>query len=905
MRRLREYKPAARKCFIMTSSEIRKSFMDFFKSKGHTIVPSASLMPSSPNLLFTNAGMNQFVPYFLGEEKNPFLRAADTQKCIRAGGKHNDLEDVGLDTYHHTFFEMLGNWSFGDYFKKEAIEWAWELLTDVWKFPKERLYATVYEPKEGEPSEFDAEAYGYWEAIFKKSSLDPKVHIKKCGKKDNFWMMGETGPCGPCSEIHMDLTPKGDTNGSLVNAGSPLCIEIWNLVFMQFNAEADGSFVPLKSRNIDTGMGLERVAGILATTKNFTDFSQISSNYNSDLFTDIFKHISYLSGKKYAGTLPRDPREMSTQELTDCVFRVLADHIRTLTFSIADGILPGNEGRNYVLRRILRRAVMYGKRIGLESGFFTRLAEPVIAKMSPVFPELEEQRKMILKTIESEETSFAKTIDRGLQLLDNITMTTGRISGEQAFILYDTYGFPLDLTQLIARERNMPVDEAGFEAAMERQRKLSREAQKREVISVLDSSEVENATQFVGYEAENLTDFKTKLTAIVEGEDFDYAIFPQTPFYAEKGGQVGDTGFIEINGHAHEIFDTQLDKAGHVLHKVRKGVLSKGMVGRDVVISVDAYRRRAIQRHHSATHILHWALRQVLGNHVRQKGSYVDPQRLRFDFHHFEAPTPEQLAEVEMLANKKILENSKITWRELPFREVPKGCMALFEDKYGAIVRLVEMGSFSQELCSGTHASATGDLGLIKILSEGAISAGTRRIEAVAGMAALEAVENMQSMLSDISKQLSCKFEEVNERLEKLSEAKATLEREIKVYRREGALKKAANIAESAIGKDGVCYMVSIVDSVENPSELRDMAVNVMKIRPGVVVLACAVGPKASVLASCSKEAVDAGVKAGDIIRALTAQLGGKGGGRPDFAQGGGSAENLVSVIDKFKAGLK
>ena len=878
--------------------------MDFFKSKGHTIVPSASLMPSSPNLLFTNAGMNQFVPYFLGEEKNPFLRAADTQKCIRAGGKHNDLEDVGFDTYHHTFFEMLGNWSFGDYFKKEAIEWAWELLTEVWKFPKERLYATVYEPRDGEPAEFDAEAYGYWVDIFNKCGLDPEEHIKKCGKKDNFWMMGETGPCGPCSEIHIDLTPAGDTKGALVNAGSPLCIEIWNLVFMQFNANVDGSFVPLKNKNIDTGMGLERVAGIFATTKNFTDFSRLASNYNSDLFTDIFKHISHMSGKKYTGSLPKDPRDMSQQELVDCVFRVLADHIRTLTFSIADGIIPGNDGRNYVLRRILRRAVMYGKRLGLERGFFTKLAEPVIAKMSPIFPELEQQKKMVIKTIENEENSFAKTIDRGLQLLDNITMTSGKISGEQAFILYDTYGFPLDLTQLIARERNMPVDEAGFESAMERQRKLSRDAQKREIISVSDASEVENATQFIGYEAENLSDFKTKLTAIVEGEDCDYLVFPQTPFYAEKGGQVGDTGFVELDGRAHEIVDTQTDKAGHILHKVRKGAIAKSSVGAEVLLSVDAYRRRAIQRHHSATHILHWALRQVLGNHVKQKGSYVDPERLRFDFHHFEAPTPEQLREVEVLANKKILENSKITWRELPFREVPKSCMALFEEKYGAIVRIVEMGGFSQELCGGTHASATGDLGFLKIVGESAISAGTRRIEAVAGMAALGCVEKMQDALAGVSQQLSCKSEEVGARLEKLVAAKTELEREVKVFRRENAAKSAKKIADNAVVKDGVAYMVAIV-SAENPAVLRDMSVGIMKEKAGVVVLGCAFGDKATVLASCSPEAVSSGVKAGDIVKNLTAALGGRGGGKPDFAQGGGSAAELKAVFAQFENSLK
>ncbi len=888
----------------MTSAELRKSFMDFFKSKGHTIVPSASLMPSSPNLLFTNAGMNQFVPYFLGEEKNPFLRAADTQKCIRAGGKHNDLEDVGFDTYHHTFFEMLGNWSFGDYFKKEAIEWAWELLTEVWKFPKERLYATVYEPAEGEPSEFDSEAYAYWVEIFNKCGLDPEVHIKKCGKKDNFWMMGETGPCGPCSEIHIDLTPNGDTKGALVNAGSPLCIEIWNLVFMQFNAEVDGSFVPLKNKNIDTGMGLERVAGIFATTKNFTDFSTLASNYNSDLFTDIFTHISRMSGKAYKGTIPQNPRDMSEQELIDCVFRVLADHIRTLTFSIADGIIPGNDGRNYVLRRILRRAIMYGKRLGLERGFFTKLSEPVINKMSVVFPELEQQKKMVIKTIENEENSFAKTIDRGLQLLDHITMTSGKISGEQAFILYDTYGFPLDLTELIARERGMPVDVEGFEVAMERQRRLSREAQKREIISVSDASEVENATQFIGYEAENLQDFKTKLTAIVEGEDCDYLIFPQTPFYAEKGGQVGDAGYVEVDGIAHEIVDTQIDKAGHVMHKIRKGALKKNMVGREVSVTVDAYRRRAIERHHSATHILHWALRQVLGNHVKQKGSYVDPERLRFDFHHFEAPTAEQLKEVETLANKKILENLKISWRELPFREVPKSCMALFEEKYGAIVRIVEMGNFSQELCGGTHSSATGDLGFIKILSEGAISAGTRRIEAAAGMAALECVEKMQNTLSAVSQQLSCKADEISSRLEKLVSAKAELEKEVKSFRKGNAAKLAGEIAGSAIDFNDIAYMVAVVD-VENPNEMRDLSVKIMKEKSGVVVLGCAFGEKATVLASCSAQAIEASVKAGDIVRQITAKLGGKGGGKPDFAQGGGSSENLRAVFEEFKNSLK
>lgn len=889
----------------MTSAEIRKSFLEFFAGKSHTIVPSASLMPTSPNLLFTNAGMNQFVPYFLGQEKSPFLRAADTQKCIRAGGKHNDLEDVGFDTYHHTFFEMLGNWSFGDYFKKEAIEWAWELLTDVWKFPKERLYATVYNPGDGDPSEFDAEAYSHWEKIFKDCGLDPETHVKKCGKKDNFWMMGETGPCGPCSEIHIDLTPAGDSNGTLVNAGSPYCIEIWNLVFMQFNAEPNGSYVPLKHRNIDTGMGLERVAGIMATTKNFTDFTKLPSNYDSDLFSDIFKTITHMSAKTYNGTIPANPADMSAQELTDCVFRVLADHIRTLSFSIADGIMPGNEGRNYVLRRILRRAVMYGKRLGLEYGFFAKLAAPLIEKMSPFFPELAEQKKVILKVIENEENSFAKTLDRGLQVLDDITVNEGRISGEQAFILYDTYGFPLDLTQLIARERNMPVDVKGFEVEMERQRERARNAHKSEIISVTDISEVERSTQFVGYLPENLRDFKTTISAIIVGDGYDYLIFPQTPFYAEKGGQVGDTGFVEINGVAREIFDTKMDTAGHILHKVRKNVFKPDCINAEVTLNVDVSRRKAIQRHHSATHILHWAMRQVLGFHVKQAGSYVDAERMRFDFTHFEAPSKEQLREIESLANKKILENLPIKWRELPYREVPKNCLAFFDEKYGAVVRMVEMGDFSRELCGGTHAEATGELGLIKIVAEGAISSGTRRIEAVAGTAALERIDEAQNTLSEIAHALSCKPEDTKARVEKLICAKSDMEKELKSFKRREAEKSAKSISDEAIIKDGIPWMVKIVD-VENPNMMRELAVGIDRERPGgVVVLGGKFAEKASIVALASKNAIDNGISAGNIIKSLAEKIGGRGGGKPDFAQGGGNPENLKRAFEEFSNSLK
>ena len=889
----------------MNSSEIRQSFFDFFESKGHTIVPSASLMPSSPNLLFTNAGMNQFVPYFLGDVKAPFKRAADTQKCIRAGGKHNDLEDVGFDTYHHTFFEMLGNWSFGDYFKKEAIHWAWELLTKVWKMPKERLYATVYEPKAGEPAEFDAEAYGYWEEIFKSEGLDPKVHIKKSGKKENFWMMGETGPCGPCSELHIDLTPNGDTQGALVNSDSPLCIEIWNLVFMQFNAQEDGTFVPLASKNIDTGMGLERIAGIMATTKNFTDFSVMASNYNSDLFTDIFKKISDMSGKTYSATIPADRSDMSLEELTDCIFRVLADHIRTLTFSIADGIMPGSEGRNYVLRRILRRAVMYGKRLGLKHGFFTKLADSVIEKMGPVFPELKAQRNVILKVLESEEKSFDRTLDTGLQLLDKITEKSSSISGEQAFVLYDTYGFPIDLTQLIARERKMEVDLEGFEAEMQKQRERARAAQKKEVITVADASEQGKATQFAGYDRANLENFSTKIAALVEGDDADFVVFEQTPFYAEKGGQVGDKGSFKIGDKEFEVLDTKANQAGVFLHKIAKACLDKKYVGESAILCVDQKRRRAIERHHSATHLLHWALREVLGTHVRQAGSYVDDQRMRFDFSHFEAISDADLKRIENLANSRILENAHVKKYEVPFTEVPKNCLAFFGDKYGAVVRVVDMG-FHAELCGGTHIDNLGEIGMIKIVSEGAIASGIRRIEALAGSAAYGYCEGLQDEIKKISEMLACKGGDLEGQLAKFIESKLETERELKKLKRENAGKEAKDLAGEIVEKDGVSWIVKQV-SAENTNELRELAVQIQKtskVESLAVVLGADIGGKGAILALCSEGALAKGVKAGDIIKTIAPMMDGRGGGKPDFAQGGGSAAKLADALNSFKAKL-
>ncbi|MBT5166975.1 MAG: alanine--tRNA ligase [Opitutales bacterium] len=880
----------------MTSDQIRQSFLDFFKSKQHSVVPSASLMPDAPNLLFTNAGMNQFVRYFLGDREAPFLRAADTQKCIRAGGKHNDLEDVGLDTYHHTFFEMLGNWSFGDYFKKDAIDWAWELITEVWKFPIDRLYASVYKPEEGDPAEFDQEAYDFWKAIFEKAGLDPDIHIVYGNKADNFWMMGDTGPCGPCSELHVDLTPEGDTQGRLVNADSPYCIEIWNLVFIQYNATPGGDLVPLKAKHVDTGMGFERVAGIIATSKNFTDFSTPPSNYNSDLFTSIFNKLEALSGHKYQRTLPEELDNISEIEQKDITFRVLADHARCLACSIADGILPGNESRNYVLRRILRRAVMYGRKLGLESGFFADLVPNVVEQLGHVFPELEKQKDIVQKIIKSEEDSFSKTLDRGLQLFEKIVTDENRISGISAFTLYDTYGFPLDLTELIAKQRGIAVDTAGFEVEMEKQRAKGRAAHTNIDILVSDGDSGD-ATIFVGFdeledEADILDIFKGK-----DGES--YLIANQSPFYAEMGGQVGDTGSALINGQDYRILDTTKDSAGRFLHKI-EGEL-RDIKGKTVFLSVDEERRKAIERHHSATHILHYALREVLGTHVRQAGSYVDPSRLRFDFSHFEGIKHEQLAQIEKICNERLLENRECNWFETPFVDKPEDVIAFFGDKYGDVVRVVDIGGFSKELCGGTHVRATGEIGLIKIASEFAIAAGTRRVEAIVGQTAYQHVIDVEATIARLSKDLSVPSGSLVKKIDSLIARNAELEKQLKSFQQKASGNLAEDLLKNAQDANGI-QLVKAVVNAENPHALRSLGSQIIgKLGEGLVVLGANIGGKVSVVAFSSPVSVAAGHKAGDIVRDLTTQLDGRGGGKPDFAMGGGTnAEKLKEVIEGF-----
>jgi alanyl-tRNA synthetase len=894
----------------MTSHEIRQSFLDFFKEKQHTIVPSSPLLPDAPNLLFTNAGMNQFVPYFLGQQKPPWNppRAADTQKCIRAGGKHNDLEDVGQDTYHHTFFEMLGNWSFGDYFKREAIDWAWELLVERWKFPKERLYATYFGGDDKIPA--DTEARDFWLQHL------PAEHVKPFGRKDNFWMMGDTGPCGPCSEIHFNIAPE---------KAEPQLQEIWNLVFIQFNANADGSFSPLPAKHVDTGMGFERVCGIIQCTNGLKDFSRRISNYETDVFRPIFDKLEQLSGKKYAGTLPteggthakaratdRAPvvgsgssqrvgegadadtrgRVCSPEQIKiDVAFRVIADHIRCLSFAIADGILPSNEGRGYVLRRILRRAVRYGRNLGFHEPFFYKLADVVAENFGQIFPEVRKNLDKIRQILRAEEESFNRTLDRGLALFEEeVARLLGnaraspksmQISGEFAFKLYDTYGFPLDLTELMARERGLTVDVAGFEKLMDEQRARAREdyEKKKSSITIVGERGDIAPTKFVGYDF-----LETDAVVLVSGTE---VVLDQTPFYAEAGGQVGDTGVIG----ATEVLDTQ--KQGDVFVHRTASPLEEGQ---RVRAAVDAARRGDIQRHHTVTHLFHWALHEVVSRDARQRGSLVAPDRLRFDFNHPEKLTAQQLADIERLVNERIKENAPVFWFEMPFKDI-KGnpnVMQFFGEKYGDIVRVVQIGGrekrldgFSMELCGGTHTKTTGDIGFFKIAHESAIAAGVRRIEAVCGKYALEYVEKLK---------LQQKAEAEREKARELKRERARKEKS-------EARSQATAIAERLLAQlawgypqdtsvSDVSKRVPMIaaDLGEANAELLRAVVDELKpkLQSGVVILGGIAEGKANLICFVTPDWVKKGKHAGKIVGELAKICGGGGGGRPDLAQAGG-----------------
>ena len=916
----------------MTSAEIRQSFLDFFKSKGHTIVPSASLMPDSPNLLFTNAGMNQFVPIFLdqrapdvskwaGSIPGSDTRAADTQKCIRAGGKHNDLEDVGLDTYHHTFFEMLGNWSFGDYFKKEAIDWAWELVTDVWKFPKNRLYATVYSPdkSKGDPSEFDQEAYDVWAEKFRAAGLDPKVHIVNGGKKDNFWMMGDTGPCGPCSELHVDLTPQGDTKGSLVNKGDARCIEIWNLVFIQFNANPDGTFSPLPAKHVDTGMGFERVTGIMQNTRGFTDFSRIISNYETDIFRPIFNRLEQLAkGRKYGSTLPAaGTPPTSEQEKIDVAFRVIADHIRTLSFAIADGIQPGNTDRNYVLRRILRRAVRYGRTLGFHEPFFYKLVAVLADTMGHVFPEIRANQDHIEQVIQREEEAYNKTLDRGIEIFNDYLAGMQRdrekfaqagipahsvMPGRFAFVLYDTYGFPLDLTQLMARENGIEVAVEEVDKLMEEQKIRARAAQKKQVIE-LSQVETTTPTQFVGFDK---LESPAEVLEVVGVKDKTAVILNSSPLYAEMGGQVGDTG--QMSGGGGELWSiVNTQKAGDAwLHFLADK--DAPTTGTQVQLSVDRPRREAIQRHHTVTHLLHWALHEVVSKDAVQKGSYVGPEKLTFDFS--SAPlTPQQVADVERLVNERILENAPITWTEAKYSDIKsrKDIMQFFGEKYGDVVRVVQIGGkptafdgYSMELCGGTHTRATGEIGLFRIAAESAIAAGIRRIEAVSGLEAYKRANEELQLIKTVAGKVNSPVGELEKKIESMLAQQKELEKQLRISQQREAASKAMELISKAetVGNTPV-IIANLGDA--NGDYLQAVADSLKPQFKGVVVLGAIHQGNVSNVATSSFEYVTR-FPANKIIQAIAPIVGGKGGGRPDNARGGGKD---VSKLDEALAKAK
>ncbi|CAH5148008.1 Alanine--tRNA ligase [Klebsiella pneumoniae] len=865
-----------------STAEIRQAFLDFFHSKGHQVVASSSLVPhNDPTLLFTNAGMNQFKDVFLGLDKRNYSRATTAQRCVRAGGKHNDLENVGYTARHHTFFEMLGNFSFGDYFKQDAIKYAWELLTgENWfALPKEKLWVTVYET--------DDEAFDIWA----NEVGVPRERIIRIGDNkgapfasDNFWQMGDTGPCGPCTEIFFDHGDHiwGGPPGSPEEDGDRY-IEIWNIVFMQFNRQADGTMEPLPKPSVDTGMGLERIAAVL---------QHVNSNYDIDLFRDLIASVAKVTG---------------ATDLTNKSLRVIADHIRSCAFLVADGVIPSNENRGYVLRRIIRRAIRHGNMLGAKDTFFWKLVAPLIDVMGSAGDELKQQQAQVERVLKTEEEQFARTLERGLALLDEeLSKLKGdTLDGETAFRLYDTYGFPVDLTADVCRERNIKVDEAGFEAAMEEQRRRAREssgfgADYNAMIRV------DGASEFKGYDHLELNG---KVTALfIDGKAVDsvsagqeaVVILDQTPFYAESGGQVGDKGELKGVGFSFAVSDTQKygQAIGHI-GKVASGTLK---VGDAVQADVDEARRQRIRLNHSATHLMHAALRQVLGTHVAQKGSLVNDKALRFDFSHFEAMKPEEIRAVEDLVNAQIRRNLAIETNIMDIDAArASGAMALFGEKYDDRVRVLRMGDFSTELCGGTHAARTGDIGLFRITSESGTAAGVRRIEAVTGEGAMAILHAQSDQLNDIAQLLKGDSHNLGEKVRAALERTRQLEKELQQLKEQAAAQESANLSSKAEEINGVKLLVSELTGVE-PKMLRTM-VDDLKNQLGstIVVLATVADGKVSLIAGVSKDVTDR-VKAGELVGMVAQQVGGKGGGRPDMAQAGGTdASALPAALASVK----
>ncbi len=860
----------------MTSLEIRQQFLDFFKSKDHRIVSSAPVVPfDDPTLLFTNAGMNQFKDVFLGSGSREYKRATDTQKCIRVSGKHNDLEEVGHDTYHHTFFEMLGNWSFGDYYKSEAIEWAWELLTEVWKLPKERLWATVYRT--------DDEAFELWKS---KTDIKPG-HILKFDEKDNFWEMGETGPCGPCSEIHINLSDDFD-NPKYVNAGVPECIEIWNLVFIQYNRDEKGDLHDLPHKHVDTGMGFERVCAVL---------QKKGSNYDTDVFMPLINAVAKLSGIPYE------------KEENKIAMRVISDHIRTLTFAIADGAVPGNDGRGYVLRRILRRAARYGRKLNFTKPFLFELVKVLVNTMGKVFPEIIEKQEYVEKVIKAEEESFNATLDRGISLFEDLIKGLSAdgakvIPGEDLFMLYDTFGFPADLTNVMALENGFTIDEEGFNELMQAQKQRAREASKEKFASVNISTNDLNSFESLNIEKVEFTGYDelksdAKIVGRKKEDGTDLIILDRTPFYVEAGGQIDDLGKIIVGETSLDVVDvTKIDNK--TIHVVDNQNDSQLIPGTNVIAQVDEQRRWDIMRNHSATHFLDAALRKILGTHVHQAGSYVGPDRLRFDFTHFAKVSDNELNDIEVLINEELRKNIPVQHhRNVPFDKAKKmGALMFFGDKYGDFVNVVQFGDFSMEFCGGTHIKNSSQIGLFKILSEASIASGVRRIEAVTGFG----VEKYISSQAD-------KLKESDEKIASLIEEKKKLEKEISELRLHEKLGQLDSVISNNADIDGIKIYKAKVNT-DNMDELKSFGDELRnKMKSGIGVMISELDGKVGIVCVVSDDLIkEKKLSAGKIVGDLAKLVGGGGGGRPHLATAGGkdidkivfTLENVESTVKKY-----
>ena len=879
----------------MTSDEIRASFLEYFQKKDHTVVPSASLIPADdPTLLFTNAGMNQFKDVFLGIGQREYTRAVDTQKCLRVSGKHNDLEEVGHSPSHHTFFEMLGNWSFGDYYKQEAIAFAWELVTELWKIPAELLWATVYVD--------DDESEKLW---LQETDL-PFARIRRCDK-DNFWEMGETGPCGPCSELFVDLGVEAfPETANDPNAGpntSERFREFWNLVFIQFNRDQDGKLEPLPATHVDTGMGFERITSVL---------QGVDSNYKTDLFTPLLQTVSDMTDTAYS------------EDINGLPHRVIADHIRCLTFAIGDGVMPSNDGRGYVIRRILRRAVLYGKKLGMDEPFIYKLVDKVVAMFGDVFPDVLPRKEFIQRTIQAEENRFHQTLARGLDMLEQSIDTLNKegktqLDGKRAFELYDTFGFPLDLTQLLTRERGYTVDENGFEDSMEAQRERGRAdwhasgsgAKDDEIALYAEILKETGSTEFVGY-TEQSTD--AEIVAIISGSESVAratqhqevsVLLNQTPFYAESGGQVGDVGTLECSDAKLAVVDTIKPSPDLIVHKC-KVIEGEITPFTKIKAKIDCQRRNTIAVSHTATHLLHSGLRNILGTHVAQAGSLVQAGRLRFDFNHYEAVSSEQLREIENFINTKVRHNDVIQITEMSLQQAKeKGALAFFGDKYGDIVRVVQSGEYSVELCGGTHVNATGEIGFVKLMSESSISAGVRRVEALTGHAALTTIQDDEQLLSNVSSLLKTPKSDLPERITQLLQEQRELEQQIQLLKSKNALSNIDNLVDTAKSVDGVKVVASRIDKTDRDS-LRQMVDELKhRIESGVVALASVTGDDAAFIVGVTPDLVkNRGLNAGKLIQAITQIADGRGGGRPELAQGGSRNTEKVNAAIEATLGI-